>query len=1050
MTRHRRGVFFLQHSDPQQAGRHLPLVARAKKAPFPGRSRLDEVLVMNTTKGLFLAVLLLLLAGGAALALPPARVRAGKDKIVVSVAFPAAEFEAAGSAQLPSIADLPLVADAPGLPLLPEATYRIVLPPGAAVTGLKITGKRQELPGEYEILWAQPPRPLCGLRNPVPSIPPSQEVYGSDELYPAFPAAAVGVGFFRGYRIASIRLGPLQLRAKSRRALVWSEMTVALELGYAGGDGPSVHIRNRDSDIAELARITVNPEAAYEYGSPEKNRSSDEPWLVITTKDLRPAFERLVNHRTTAGLPAGLRTMESIRDAYPGEDDAAKVREAIRDAYQNHGTTFVLLGGDDMRDDGTPLVPIRHCPGYDNMPSDWYFGALDDEWDKDGDGTLCEDNEVDFYEEVHIGRATIDTAEEADRFIDKLLAYEAGLPEPRRNDLVFMGEKLDDSTYGDDAMEETAAIIPGTYAIEKLYARPETFTKANVISSLDRGPHMTNHLGHAGSDYVMGLGIGDVENLINETPFFSYSQGCYAGAFDQGVSGNGEAISEHFLTTEHAAFADVMNGRYGWYCVGNPTCLSQRLDHEFWDALFTEGFTTLGEANDDARHDMASDAQGNHTMAYCFLETNLHGDPATAVQLERSTLVHASHRVVDGNLAYGNGNGVADPGETVWIPVTLRNEGERNAHGIEAWLSSSTAGVTVHDDRAVWNDIPAGGSAEDSGFHFSATLDLPCGGVAGFRLEVHHDDGAVDTSVFDISLGTCTDYEIRHDDFETDSGWISGGDAKDGGFVRSNPHGVTDSFSGQTQPEDDQTSGEGVMCWVTGNPEVLPGFDPHTGEVDRGTTFIESPLFDGTGEGALELRFARFVHRTGVAALNAAYYRALASNDGGNDWVELERLDANASHWTLRELALGDLLEPTGTMRLRFEAVESIRMPGDPLLEALIDEVEVFRRVANCEDFVPSDGNPPNPVGNTLSVVREEDAIRVTWQTPPEDVQHDAARFFPVYRSREPQAGFSKVAEPTEPLWRDRQAMEDARPLSFFYLVAARNAAGSSGEEPAP
>ena len=1005
---------------------------------------------MNNSKGLFLLVTLLLLAGGAALALPPARVRAGKEEIVVSVAFPAPSFEAARGAQLPSVGGLPLEAAAPGLPLLPEATYRIVLPPAAEVTGLKITGNRQELPGKYQILWAQPPRPLCGSQDPVPSTPASQEVYGSDELYPASPAADVGVGFFRGYRIASIRLRPLQLRARSRRVVAWSEMTVVVELGPAEGDGPSVRIRNQGSDIAELARITVNPEAAYEYGSPEKNRSADEPWLVITTEDLRFAFERLVNHRTAAGLPAGLRTMESIRDAYPGADDAAKVREAIRDAYQNHGTTFVLLGGDDVGDDGTPLIPVRHCPGYDNMPSDWYFGGLDDEWDRDGDGTLCEDNEIDFYDEVHIGRATVDTAEEADRFIDKLLAYEAGLPEPRRTDLVFMGEKLDDSTYGDDAMEETAAIIPGEYAIEKLYARPETFTKANVIASLDRGPHMTNHLGHAGSNYVMGLGIGDVENLINETPFFSYSQGCYAGAFDQGVSGNEEAISEHFLTSEHAAFGDVMNGRYGWYCVGNPTCLSQRLDHEFWDALFTEGFGTLGEANDDARHDMVPDAQGDHTMAYCFLETNLHGDPATSVQLRRSALVHASHRVIDQDLAYGNGNGVADPGETVWIAVTLHNDGEADAQGVEAWLSSSTPGVTVHDDRGVWNDIPAGGSAEDLGPHFSASLDLPCGGTAGFRLEVHHDDGRVDISMFEVLAGECADHEVRHDDFETDTGWVSGGDAIDGGFVRGDPHGVTDSFSGRTQPEDDQTPGDGVMCWVTGNPEVGSGFDPHTGEVDRGTTYIESPLFDGVGEGALELRFSRFVHRTGVAALNEAYYRALASNDGGDNWVELERLDANVSHWTVREVDLADLLEPTGTMKLRFEAVESIRMPGDPLLEALIDEVDLLRRVTSCEPFSTSDDDAPNLVGNTLSVVRGKDSIRLSWQPPGEDADHDAARFFPVYRSSEPLGGFSKVAEPTGTLWRDREAMVDARPVSLFYLVSARNAAGTSGEEPAP
>ena len=87
--------------------------------------------------------------------------------------------------------------------------------------------------------------------------------------------------------------------------------------------------------------------------------------------------------------------------------------------------------------------------------------------DADGDGTFCEDTEVDWYAEVHVGRATVDTIDEANTWIDKLLRYEAGIPGENRRHLVFMGEKLDDSTYGDDAMNQTAALIPEEYEIEK-------------------------------------------------------------------------------------------------------------------------------------------------------------------------------------------------------------------------------------------------------------------------------------------------------------------------------------------------------------------------------------------------------------------------------------------------------------------------------------------------------------------------------------------------------------------------------------------------------
>ncbi len=979
-------------------------------------------------------------------------VRIAGDELVIRASFPAPSFVDTGDGVVPLVADWPSLADAPGRPRLPVATFHVVLPPDAEPGLARAVGRPRELPGSFAVAWGQPPERLS--RPEGRRVDRDLSVYGVDGLYPRLPARVTGIGFFRGYRVVTLAVHPLQLRPESGRLLFWSDVELRVPLARARETRPAPVPRGLPGDVAALARFTVNPEAAYLAGAPEESRSADIPYLILTPEELRPAFERLLPLRASQGMPGEIRTIESVLAEEPGRDAAEKVRNAILRAFRDQGTTFVLLGGDDARDDGTPLVPARFCAPYDNMASDWYFGALDGDFDADGDGIFCEEGEVDYFAEVHVGRATVDTLAEANRWIDKVETFEAGLPEARRLDLVFMGEKLDNSTYSDDHMERTAAIVPPEYAIEKLYARPELFSAASVIASLDRGPHLTNHLGHASWDYTMGIGIGDVESLVNASPFVSYSQGCYAGAFDHGVSGATEAISEHFLTASHAAVADVMNDRYGWYYVGWDQGLSQDLAHQFHDALFNEGLTTLGEANDDARADNAGTAQTDGTMRYCFLETNLHGDPATRIATRRAALRVASVRIDDADPRYANANGDADPGETVRLWITLRNDGDATAGQVSARASSSAPGALVHDDWTRFPDLAPGTAAENLPHPVTVTLGGDCGTEAAFRLEIRHDDGLVDVDVFSLPAGRRTEVPIHATDCETDAGWTAGGDATQGRFVRQDPYLVTDGWVGLVQPDDDCTEGSGGRAWVTGNPAPGPNFDPRTGDLKKGTAWILSPAFDGTGEGRLLLRFGRFFHRTAVGFGNTGLYLARVSTDDGGSWIDLERLEGTVPRWTMRTLdvtaALG-AASPTPTMRVRFEATERVRymQEGEPLVELLVDDVSLFRRVSSCGAFAASETLPPGAVGGTLALDRAGEDVALEWIAPAEDAMHGPPLFFPVYRSTTPTGGFSPIAEPTRPAWRD---VGGAGPWagSLFYLVAARNAAGASGEDPSP
>jgi hypothetical protein len=136
-------------------------------------------------------------------------------------------------------------------------------------------------------------------------------------------------------------------------------------------------------------------------------------------------------------------------------------------------------------------------------------------------------------------------------------------------------------------------------------------------------------------------------------------------------------------------------------------------------------------------------------------------------------------------------------------------------------------------------------------------------------------------------------------------------------------------------------------------------------------------------------------------------------------------------------------------MKLRFEAEESIRSPGDPVLELLIDDVRIAKTSIVCAPFTAAETRTPNPVGGTLLVTRVGGDVKLSWTAPGSDATHDPARFYPIYRSAAPTTGFASIGEATVPSYRDPD-QGVAAVGSRFYLVSAKNAAGTSGEEPTP
>jgi hypothetical protein len=256
-------------------------------------------------------------------------------------------------------------------------------------------------------------------------------------------------------------------------------------------------------------------------------------YLIIAADDLAPEFDRLAATRNTQGIetfviPASQARMPCLCD------EAARIREFLIAVHaQGAGTLrFLLLGG------STDLIPTRYVPPamprteFPNYgtPSDLYFAALDGTWDADGDGIFGEipwrldnegdpeDDQVDFDPELAVGRAPVETLEEARRFVNKTLAYDTAQDEPwRQRGLVMAPWTYELGDFIPQAEEIIAAAARWTDDdVTRLFGGPDLppgavpLTLESAVVEMNGGDYgFVVHMGQGSTDRL-SLGHTDV------------------------------------------------------------------------------------------------------------------------------------------------------------------------------------------------------------------------------------------------------------------------------------------------------------------------------------------------------------------------------------------------------------------------------------------------------------------------------------------------------------------------------------------------------------
>jgi len=554
---------------------------------------------------------------------------------------------------------------AAGEPILPFKTAKILIPQGKELQSIHVAASnRKKLEGEFNLEYGKTPIPISS--DTVVVDRPNPSIYSSSTPFPRTLYSQVSEQYLRGYEIVLLTLHPVQYIPKTGELFYYETMSVTLDVKETSKISPLFRKLPQDRTLA--LGLVDNPEMVETYIKTDPllqptavNPSESYDYVIITNDALNFSFQPLIDRKILKGLNATIVLVQDILndpdyfcDGLFGDgcgsnmfnDTAARIRNFIRDAYQNWGTEYVLLGGD------TEIIPARGVYGFvdvadppspvtvdRNMGCDFYYGALDGSWNNDNDTVFGEGvymdptnspengtagEEADFFAEAYIGRAPVNTAEEVINFVNKTLWYEQASDDDYFKKALLIAENLDTETEAANSVDLTTEDFP-QYTMTRLYERDGTFSRNAIIDEIHDGAHILLHDGHTNPTIMMELTRDDVDTFNNTEYFFGYSLGCSAAKFEVD-----DSIIEHFVFNPNGSFAFIGNSRYGWYNRGSLYGAGDMFARAFFDVLNNTA-RNLGKALALSKEGFAGSMSA---IRWTYFVLNLLGDPETEIVIE--------------------------------------------------------------------------------------------------------------------------------------------------------------------------------------------------------------------------------------------------------------------------------------------------------------------------------------------------------------------------------------------------------------------------------
>ncbi|MGQ9701617.1 MAG: C25 family cysteine peptidase [bacterium] len=524
-----------------------------------------------------------------------------------------------------------------GHPILPVVCRYFVIPPDAEIENVEIIAEEKvELQGMFVPYPVQAVRPFSVDKTPD-FVFPDPVIYSSSTPYPAKIITHTPSGCLAGFRIAGINVYPLQYCPDKKTLVLYKKLKFNIHFRQNIYTAAKLTQSQIELFKNEVGSLVVNPEMIDFFAPQVQDLRGDEvDYLIITSPSLKTNWSPLVDWKTKKGIKTKVIGTDSIYAQYSGRDNQEKIRNCIKDYWQNKGLKYVLLGGDDfiVPDRKTRLV-IEESTITGNIPTDMYYADLQWSWDGNNNNLFGEmADTVDLFFDVYVGRAPVDNATNINTFINKDTIFEKHPDTNYVRTLLLPSEMLFDPYHGRVINNIISNYYPGYWKKSKLEDPP---TNA-VRDSLNIGYQFCHVADHGSYNSLSVLSMSQIPTLTNGIKYNVMNGiNCDCGSFD-GI----DCIAESLVNYPNGGcIATILNSRYG---LGYPPALgpSEMLDLELFKNLIN-GINELGIALAKAKNNLRNLAMSQAPTRWCVYELTLFGDPNTSIYTQKPRTMTVSH-----------------------------------------------------------------------------------------------------------------------------------------------------------------------------------------------------------------------------------------------------------------------------------------------------------------------------------------------------------------------------------------------------------------------
>ena len=379
------------------------------------------------------------------------------------------------------------------------------------------------------------------------------EVYSQNAFWPATQAYLEAPYILRDFRGQNIMVNPIAYNPVTKTLRVYTNMTIAMTKVSDNGENQKVARR-------EVSKVSPEFEAAYDRRFINFNEGAKPyPWvedngemLVICADQFMSAMQPFVDWKNQSGRPT---TMVSVTAA--GGNNADAIKSYITNMYNdpNHNLVYVLFVGDYEH-----ITP--HPFSYEGTQySDIWFGMVE--------GT-------DYYEEVFVGRFSVQTEAHVNTHVNKVLYYERDMQAG-----VTFGDKglgigaigAGSGHYGEDDYQHIDLIrdtlLHYTYTTVTDLHQGGGASASSISNTINQGVSVINYCNHgsATSWGVANYSTSNVNALTNDNMLpYVWSVACLNGKFNYGGA-NGECFAEAWMrATDNSTSVPTgaVGGMFSW------------------------------------------------------------------------------------------------------------------------------------------------------------------------------------------------------------------------------------------------------------------------------------------------------------------------------------------------------------------------------------------------------------------------------------------------------------------------------------------------------